>query len=246
MMIFAALFLTACDSCTPKSKNAENLVLCTSLSYPPYESVGAAGKPVGLDIEMAEAIAENLKKNLVVKDFNTEALFAELQKGSCDIVMAGLSITPEREQSIRLLHYQGESTKTYSLLFWQQAPVALAELEGHAIAVMAGSWMERYLKKQKNLLSKALDTNSDLILELQLHKASAALVEPHIAHELQAKLPGLQTLEQPLPEAEWNYGNGIGIKKDNKELIGKVQTVIAELKSSGFIAALEKKWLTKS
>lgn len=222
-------------SCSQK-KSTDSLVLCTSATYPPYESVDNQGNVIGFDIDIAKAIALQLKKKLEIKEMALDSLILGLKQDKCDFVLAGLSITPSRQKEITLLPYQGDVIKSYYLLSWKTAKKA------KTIAVMSGSWMEDYVRKMPNVTMKSLESNTELLLDIQYQKSDAIFMEPHIAKEMLAKQPELKALEVALPESAWQLGNGIGIKKSNTQLARAIQNIVSNLKNSGTLSQLEKKW----
>ena len=159
--------------------------------------------------------------------------------------MAGMSITPSRQKEIILLPYQGEATQSYALIYWKRKPVAMRDLSGKTIAVMSGTWMEDYLKTEKNIIPKVLESNSELVMDIQYGKSDAAFVEPYIARDIITKHPEIRMIELPLPKSAWVLGNGIGIKKSNIKLAQEIQTALDNIKKSGLTLELEKKWLHK-
>lgn len=243
--IILAYFLVFCAACSKNNKSADSLIMCTNLTYPPYESVGSDGNPVGFDIDMAEAVAKQLNKKLIIKEMAFDALILGLKQGKCDFVLSGMSITPSRQKEITLLPYQGESIKSYYLLFWKTDPVGIEQLKSKTIAVQSGTWMQNYLDTIEGVTVKALEATPELLMDIQYGKSAAAFVEPNIAKDLQAKQPNLRAIEIPLPESAWNLGNGLGIKKSNTELTKQIQSALDSIKKSGLTLKLEKKWLTK-
>ena len=77
----------------------DQLVVATSTGFEPFEMV-ESGKYFGIDLEIAAGLAEYLGKELVIKDMQFEGVVTSVQQGICDIGMAGLSITPEREKVV--------------------------------------------------------------------------------------------------------------------------------------------------
>lgn len=73
----------------------DQLVVATSTGFEPFEMV-EGGKFSGIDLEIAYYLAEELDKELVIQDMQFEAVVNSVETGTCDIGMAGLSITPDR------------------------------------------------------------------------------------------------------------------------------------------------------
>ena len=78
----------------------DQLVVATSTGFEPFEMVDESGKYSGVDLEMAYYLAEELGKELVIQDMDFEAVVNAVQSGKCDIGMAGLSVTPDRQKVV--------------------------------------------------------------------------------------------------------------------------------------------------
>lgn len=82
-----------------KDSSKDQLVVATSTGFEPFEMVDA-GKYSGVDLEIAAGLAEYLGKELVIEDMKFESVVTSVQQGICDIGMAGLTITPARQEVV--------------------------------------------------------------------------------------------------------------------------------------------------
>lgn len=80
-------------------ESKDQLVVATSTGFEPFEMV-ENGKYSGVDMEIAYYLAEELGQELVVQDMDFDAVVNAVQSGKCDIAMAGLSVTPERQKVV--------------------------------------------------------------------------------------------------------------------------------------------------
>ena len=103
--ILATLLLSCCfTGCgsTGKENNDLNLVengkliMSTNAEFPPYEMTDDNGSVVGIDIEIAQAIAKELGLELVIDDMGFDAAMLAVQNGQSDICMAGLTVDEDR------------------------------------------------------------------------------------------------------------------------------------------------------
>lgn len=81
------------------AEGKEELHMATNAQFPPYEYYDG-DKIVGIDAEMAAAIADKLDKKLVIDDMDFDAIITSVQTGKSDMGMAGMTVTDERLQSI--------------------------------------------------------------------------------------------------------------------------------------------------
>ena len=78
---------------------AEVLTMATNAYFKPYEYY-EGDKIVGIDAEIAEAIAQKLGKQLVINDMQFDSILTAVQTGSVDFGMAGMTVTDERLESV--------------------------------------------------------------------------------------------------------------------------------------------------
>lgn len=75
------------------------LVMATNAEFPPYESI-EDGNIVGFDIDMANAICDELGMELKVKNVDFNAIITSINLGESDVGIAGISVTPERSKTV--------------------------------------------------------------------------------------------------------------------------------------------------
>ena len=84
-----------------KTVTAGKLTMSTNAQFPPYESVADDGKGYeGTGIEIAYALAQKLGLELVVDDMDFDSALSAVQTGKSDIVAAGVTVTPERQNTM--------------------------------------------------------------------------------------------------------------------------------------------------
>ena len=69
--------------------------MATNAAFEPYEYY-EEGKIVGIDVDLAQAIADKLGMELVINDMDFDAIIAAVQSGKADIGVAGMTITESR------------------------------------------------------------------------------------------------------------------------------------------------------
>lgn len=86
-----------------KIKSSGKLVVGTASGYPPYEFVDTSAgekKVIGIDMELAQKVADKLGVKLEVQDMNFQALLSSLTGGKVDVAIAGINPTDERKKSM--------------------------------------------------------------------------------------------------------------------------------------------------
>ena len=77
----------------------EEIKMGTNAQFPPYEYI-EGGKIVGIDAEVAAAIADKLGKKLVIEDMEFDAIIAAIQSDKVDFGMAGMTVTEDRKEQV--------------------------------------------------------------------------------------------------------------------------------------------------
>jgi polar amino acid transport system substrate-binding protein len=228
------------------NNNPAVFIVGTAAGYAPFVSVNQKGDYEGFDIDMANELAEQMGKKLVIQDLGSmAALFTALDQGSIDGILWGLSITQDRLKRVAMIRYQGETTRAYPLIFWNTIPQgvnSIAEMSGKTICVELASSQEMVLNKYPSINKLLIEKVDDGLLNIQYGKADAALVEPAIAKKFKNKYPQIQILDIPLMPEDQVQGIGIAIKQNNMQLIKQVNTAIEKLRNAGRVTQLEQKW----
>ena len=92
-----ALSLAACGSKEDSEK--ETLVMATNAEFPPYEYY-EGDEVVGIDAEIAAAIAEELGMELKIEDMEFDAIIAAVSSGKADFGAAGITVNEDRKKNI--------------------------------------------------------------------------------------------------------------------------------------------------
>ena len=102
--VVAAVGLTACVDLAgmgpDEIKEYGTLVIATNAEFEPFEYLDDNGNPTGIDMDIAAALAEELGLKLKVNDMAFDSVVASVASGTCDIAMAGLTVTEERKKSV--------------------------------------------------------------------------------------------------------------------------------------------------
>lgn len=224
LFLVMVLLLTGCG------KNDNDLVMVTEAGFPPYEFY-ENGKVVGVDIEIANEIAKELNKNLVIKDIAFDSIINELKSGKADFAAAGMSITEDRLK---------EADFTIEYIVSEQVVVVrndsqinnIDDIKEKTISVQLGTVADQYVTKnykeaKVNRLKKFLVAAEDV----KNNKSDCIVMDKLPALELVKKNPELKILDGTLFEDKY----GMAVKKGNKELLDQINKVLERLINEGKI-----------
>lgn len=226
--------------------NNPPLIVGTASGYAPFVSINADGQYEGFDIDVAKALAQQLNRPLEIRDLGSMSpLFLALEQNQIDMIIWGLSITSERLQRVAMVHYWGDNTTSFPLIFWEKIPAqvkTIHDMQNFTVCVEPASVQDAVLSEYPFINRKFTEKVDDALLNIQYGKADAALVEPAIARKFQLKHPQLKILDLPLTVDQQIQGLGIAIKQTNQQLISQVQQAVKNLTDQGKIAQLARQW----
>ncbi len=228
-------------SCTGP-RNPSTLVVGLQADYPPYEYVNDQGTLVGFDIDVARKIADKLGKKLLIKEMGFDALILSLKSHKIDLIISGMSITPDRLKEIEMVPYQGDKVTELQLLFWKSEGMPLQDLKGKIVAAQSGTFQEQVLHHYKEIQPKLMENTQELIMEIKYGKSDAMLVESPVGKEFKYQFPEIHAVTVPLSSDMQAFGNGIGIPKENIALKQVIEKTVQEMKESGEMSQLARKW----
>ena len=136
IVLVFALMITGCG------KKENELVMVTEAGFAPYEYY-KDGQIVGVDIDIANDIAKELGKKLVVKDVAFDSIVNELKSGKADFAAAGMSITEERKKQV---DFTIEYTTSNQVVVVRKdsALTNFSDIDGKRIAVQLGTVGDSY------------------------------------------------------------------------------------------------------
>ena len=160
-----------------KSKGV--LVMGTASGYPPFEfvSVENNGNVIGIDVELAQAVADELGVTLEVHDMPFGELVMALSNGDCDIVIAGMPETEERAEVVNFSNVYVNDEQTI-IVRAEDADkyTSLADFEGKTVDVEMGASSETVARDEMTGANvNALSLIADCFLELSQGKCDAVV-----------------------------------------------------------------------
>ena len=204
--------------------------MVTEAGFAPYEYY-ENGEIVGVDIEIANEIANALGKKLIVKDIAFDSIINELKSGKADFALAGMSITEERLKEVDF-SIQYTTSRQVVIVKKNSSINSINNIYDKKIAVQLGSVADLYLSenypntelvRQKKYLSMVEDLKSDKIDLIVMDKLPA--------EQIVASSNELKILEGSISEDSY----GIAVKKGNTELLSTINNVLNKLMSKNKI-----------
>ena len=216
------------------------LTMATNATFPPYEMTTDAGTIEGIDIDTAQAIADKLGLELQVDNMEFDSSLLSVQQGKADIVMAGVTVTPERQNVMDFS--DSYATGIQSVIVTNDSEIAtLEDLSGHLIGTQRGTTGYLYCTDDFGEDSViAYDSGLTAVQALNNGQVDCVVIDDAPAQAYVAANPGLKLLDTAYVEESY----AIGIGKGNTELKDAINTALEELKADGTLQAIVDKYIT--
>ena len=216
------------------------LIMSTNAAFPPYEMTTDSGEFEGIDIETAQAIADKLGLELQIDDMDFDAALLSVQQGKADIVMAGVTVTDERQNVMDFT--DSYATGIQSIIVKEDSDIAsVDDLAGKKIGTQRGTTGYLYCSDDfgdENVV--AYDNGLTAVQMLNNGQVDCVVIDNAPAKEFIAANPGLKLLDTAYVEESY----AIGVGKGNTELKDAINTALEELKADGTLQAIVDKYIT--
>lgn len=225
LVLMLTLLLTGCG------KNDDELVMVTEAGFAPYEYY-EGGEIVGVDIDIANEIAKELGKKLVIKDIAFDSIVNEVKSGKADFAAAGISYSDERAKEVDFtVNY---ATSKQVVIVTEDSDISLPEqIKDKKVAVQLGSIADTYVTENyKDATITRQKKYLAAIQDLKTGKVDCVVMDELPAQEILKENSGLKILDKELTQDKY----GMIVKKENKELLDSINKVLNRLISEGKIS----------
>ncbi len=240
---------TSADASTPAgftTVEPGKLHMSTNAEFPPYEMLDDSGAPIGIDVEVAGAIAQKLGLELVVDDMGFDAALMAVQNGQSDIAMAGITVNEERLAKMDFT--DSYATGVQVVIVKEGSDVTMDNLGEKMIGTQLGTTGYIYASDTPENGGYGEDhvigyeTGAVAVQALVKDQVDAVIIDNLPAQEyVKANAAaGLTILEGAWVEE--NYA--IGLQKGNTELLNAVNGALNELKADGTFQGIVDKYIT--
>ena len=233
----AVTFAAAFSGCSNSSEKT-TLVMATNAEFPPYE-FREGGDIVGIDVEIARAIAEDMGLELVIEDMAFDSVIAAVQSGKADIGAAGLTVSEDRLANVNFS--DPYTTAAQVVIIKNGSPVTSPDdLVGKKVGVQLGTTGAIYAEDIENATVEQYNKGFEAVQALLQDKVDAVIIDREPAKVFVSQNEGLIILDEEFTIEDY----AIAIAKENTELQNNVNNSLASLKSSGKLQEIIDKYIS--
>ncbi|MBU0708939.1 transporter substrate-binding domain-containing protein [Patescibacteria group bacterium] len=216
------------------------LIIGTEATFPPMEYKDEGGKLIGYDIDLGNRIAQELGVVAEFRDIAWDDLFSALVDGPVDVVLAGYSITEERQ---KMYSFSEPYLNAGQVIITQKTNTDISstnDLNGMKIGTQKDTTNEtEALKYTSEDLVISYDSPDEATKALVLGKVDAVFADLTNAKSMITDNPGLKIASDPFTSDYY----GVVIRKEESDLKTKIDSILNTLRQRGILILLKKKWL---
>lgn len=233
LLIFSCLVSLVATAAIPQT-----LHFATDATYPPFESMDSAGHFQGYDIDIANALCQQLDVKCVFSNQPFDSLIPSLALGKFDALIGALGITAERQKQVDFTQPYLAATAIFVATTGHVMDASPQGLQGKIIGVQSGSTYEQYVSDEyKNSKIKTYASIQDALLDLSSGRVDIVLGDtPSMMDWLKKHTQGTTytTVGKPISNPSY-FGEGyaIAVKKGNTELLTALNKALAAIRENG-------------
>ena len=210
----------------------------TNAEFAPFEYLDK-NKIVGFDIDLLDAISKETGLEFKIQDMAFDGLLPALQTKKVDMVIAGMSATPERQKAVAFSKpYFKAKQVVITTPEKAKSLKSFKDLSGKKVGVMLGFTGDTVVSEIKGVKVERFNAAYAAILALSQNKVDAVVLDSEPAKKYSAN--NKQFVIANIPAEEEDYA--IAFRKNDKELINKVNAALDKIKSNGEYDKILKKY----
>lgn len=240
MIAVCGLSLVACGG-----GDADTLTMATNAEFPPYEFM-EGGEIVGIDAEIAQAIAEKLGKELVIENVDFDSLIPGVQTGKYDFVMAGMTVTDERKEQVNFT--QTYATGVQVIIVKEDSEITTADdlfAEGanNKIGVQLATTGDLYctwdIEDEGLGTVERFNKGADAVMALNSGKVDCVVIDNEPAKVFVENNPGLKILDTEYITEDY----AAAVSKEDTKLLEQIDKALGELIADGTVKNIIEKYI---
>ena len=215
------------------------LVMATIAEFPPYDYLDG-GEIVGIDAEIAKAIADELGMELEIEDIAFDSIIPEITSGKADMGLAGMTVTEDRKQSVDFTDTYAKASQ--KIIVKEDSAIASPDdLTGVIVGVQQGTTGDIYVSdlEADGTTVERYNKGFEAVQALSQGKIDAVVIDGEPAKTFVAQTEGLKILEESFTDEEY----AIAVKKGNTELLEKINGALKTLKDNGTLDEIVAKYI---
>lgn len=214
------------------------LTMATNAAFPPYEYY-EGDEIVGIDAEIAKAIADKLGLELKIEDMEFNSIVIAVDGGKADMGLAGMTVTDERKETVNFT--DSYATGIQAIIVAEDSDIAgLDDLKEKKIGVQLATTGDTYATEDFGAdYVEQYNKGADAVMALKQGKIDAVIIDKQPALSFIESTEGLKILDTDYVQEDY----AACIAKSNEPLLEAVNGALSELKEDGTIQGILDKYI---
>ena len=240
-VLAASMLFTGCSK-KEESKVPDKLIVGTNAEFPPFEYMNDKKQPDGFDIAMIKEIGKRMDKKVEIQNMEFKSLIGAMESESINTVIAGMTKTAEREESVDFS--DSYYTSNQAIILKKDSKIKkLSQLSGKKIGDIISSG-EKFGEKNKVIVKKATvkryKKGVDAVMDLKNGAIDAVVIDEKPAQEFVKNNAKKLKLVVDSAGAEYYC---IAITKGNTAYKEEINKQIKAIKKDGTYDKLKAKYI---
>lgn len=227
------------SSAEGNTEESGKLIMATNAEFPPYEYYDG-DSIVGIDVEIAQAIAETMGKELVIDDIAFDSIIPAVTSGKADIGLAGMTVTEDRLVNVDFSDTYCQASQVIIVRKDNTEITTPDDLVGKKIGVQLGTTGDIYSGDIEGAQVERFSKGFEAVLSVQQGKLDAVVIDDQVAKAFADANSDVVVIEEPFTQEEY----AIAVNKGNEELLTQLNDAIKELKESGKLDEIVAKYIS--
>jgi polar amino acid transport system substrate-binding protein len=219
--------------------DAPELVMATNAEFPPYEFYDG-DNVVGIDVEIAQAIANKIGRTLRIDDIAFDSIIPAVQGGKADMGVAGMTVTKDRLQNVDFSDTYITASQVIIVKKDNTDIKTPDDLKGKTIGVQLGTTGDIYAEDIEGATLERYNKGFEAVQALQQGKIDAVIIDDQPAKVFASQNNDVTVIDEPFTKEDY----AIAVKKGNSELLSQINAAIKELKDSGELQKIFDKYIS--
>ena len=217
------------------------LTVGTNAEFPPFEYVDDNGEPDGFDMALIKAIGEKLGVEVVIDNMEFASLVSSIGS-KIDVAIAGMTVTPERQESVNFSDSYYEAVQ-YVILPADSEIATADDLVGKTIGVQLGTTGDFIASDIADTTVSQYNKAVDAVNDLINGRVDCVIVDKNPALVFEAKFEGQVVAVDGAQFAFEPEEYAIAMPKDDAALAEQINAALEEIKADGTFDELVKTYI---
>jgi len=247
----AVLLLAAASACGSKEQSWDRIRSSGSLTvgldptFPPFEFMEGE-QPVGLDVDLIDALVDELDLQTVFRLVSYDGLYDALATGQVDLLISALVVLPERTRDFAFSDSYFDAGEILVVKNDEVRITSMEDVKGRVLGVELGARGHveaiNWSRRLPELKVQTFDSADDALAALTAGQVDASLVDAVSGRLYMSTHPGLRTAGEPVT----NEPFVMVVRIEDSVLLDKLNERLTALRQSGQLEQIVGRWLPES